>query len=246
MAKPAETDDSLKRLGGGRWQTRDERFTIEPQSGTWVVVDSEQTDDLGLARVRGPFGSLGAAKEAIVVARAAEPAESPLAAQLAKLRDRSEPPGPRRRPPGQRQSRRSRRPNRAGCTTSSPPNDERPAGSSTDSRKREPRIRREWPGATSSARSQPWLPSRSPGRSLRWGRTQDPWTSSGSSPMARTRASAFAGASWTATTGRSSSISRRSSVNEPGERRARLIATMRIFLAGATNEEREGLPARSS
>ena len=36
MAKP--TDDALKRLGGGRWQTRDERFTIEPQSGTWVVV----------------------------------------------------------------------------------------------------------------------------------------------------------------------------------------------------------------
>jgi hypothetical protein len=88
MAKPADKDESLKRLGAGRWQTRDERFTIEPQSGTWVVVDSEQTDDLGLARVRGPFGSLTAAKEAIGAAREAEPAESPLAAQLAKLRDR--------------------------------------------------------------------------------------------------------------------------------------------------------------
>jgi hypothetical protein len=88
MAKPADKDDSLKRLGGGRWQTRDERFTIEPQSGTWVIVDAEQTDDLGLPRVRGPFGSLTAAKEAIGVARETEPAESPLAAQLAKLRDR--------------------------------------------------------------------------------------------------------------------------------------------------------------
>lgn len=88
MAKPADKDDSLKRLGGGRWQTRDGRFTIEPQSGTWVVVDAEQIDDLGLPRVRGPFGSLTAAKEAIGGAREAEPAESPLAAQLAKARDR--------------------------------------------------------------------------------------------------------------------------------------------------------------
>jgi hypothetical protein len=85
MAKTAEQDESLKRLGGGRWQTRDERFTIEPQSGTWVVVDAEQTDDLGLPLVRGPFGSLGAAKTAIEGARGAEPAASPLAA---KLRDR--------------------------------------------------------------------------------------------------------------------------------------------------------------
>jgi hypothetical protein len=85
MAKATDTDDSLKRLGGGRWQTRDERFTIEPQSGTWVVVDAEQTDDLGLPLVRGPFASLGAAKVGIATARDAEPATSPLAA---KLRDR--------------------------------------------------------------------------------------------------------------------------------------------------------------
>lgn len=78
----ADKDESLKRLGGGRWQTRDERFTIEPQSGTWVVVDAEQTDDLGLPLVRGPFGSLGAAKTAIEGARGAEPAASPLAAKL--------------------------------------------------------------------------------------------------------------------------------------------------------------------
>ena len=65
MAKAKDDDESLKRLGGGRWQTRDERFTIEPQSGTWVVVDGEQTDDLGLPLIRGPFGSLGAAKDAI-------------------------------------------------------------------------------------------------------------------------------------------------------------------------------------
>jgi hypothetical protein len=78
------SDEPLKRLGGGRWQTRDERFTIEPQSGTWVVVDAEQTDDLGLPLVRGPFPSLTAAKEAIASARASEPATSPLAGRLAR------------------------------------------------------------------------------------------------------------------------------------------------------------------
>jgi hypothetical protein len=88
MAKPTDKDESLKRLGGGRWQTRDERFTIEPQSGTWVVVDAEQTDELGLALVRGPFGSLGAAKDAIAAARDAQPAASPLSERAAKLRER--------------------------------------------------------------------------------------------------------------------------------------------------------------
>ncbi len=48
--------DSLRRLGGGRWETRDGRFAIEPQSGTWVIVDNEQADELGLPLVRGPFG----------------------------------------------------------------------------------------------------------------------------------------------------------------------------------------------
>jgi hypothetical protein len=75
-------DDSLKRLGGGRWETRDGRFAIEPQSGTWVVVDNTQTDDLGLPLVRGPFGSLTAAKEAIEGIRTSGPAESPLAERL--------------------------------------------------------------------------------------------------------------------------------------------------------------------
>lgn len=76
---PDDADASLTRLGGGRWQTRDERFTIEPQSGTWVVVDTEQTDELGQPLVRGPFRSLAEAKAAIGAARATGPAASPLA-----------------------------------------------------------------------------------------------------------------------------------------------------------------------
>jgi hypothetical protein len=84
---PIDPDDSpLKRLGGGRWQTRDERFTIEPQSGTWVIVDGEQTDDFGMALVRGPFPSLTAAKDAISSARSSEPAASPLAERIERRR----------------------------------------------------------------------------------------------------------------------------------------------------------------
>jgi hypothetical protein len=74
----AGNDEGLRRLGGGRWQTRDERFTIEPQSGTWAIIDAEQTDDLGLPLVRGPFKSLTAAKEAIGAAREAAAPASPL------------------------------------------------------------------------------------------------------------------------------------------------------------------------
>jgi hypothetical protein len=83
---PKKTDDegSLKRLGGGRWQTRDERFTIEPQSGTWVIVDGEQTDDLGLPLVRGPFRSLTDAKAAVEAARGTAAPESPLADRIKK------------------------------------------------------------------------------------------------------------------------------------------------------------------
>lgn len=78
-----DDDESLRRLGGGRWQTRDERFTIEPQSGTWVIVDGEQADDLGMPLIRGPYRSLTDAKAAIGAARTAAPPTSPLAERVA-------------------------------------------------------------------------------------------------------------------------------------------------------------------
>lgn len=85
-AKPSDGDAPLKRLGGGRWQTRDERFTIEPASGTWTVVDADQTDDLGLPLVRGPYRSLTDAKAGIDEARAEGAAASPLAERLEQAR----------------------------------------------------------------------------------------------------------------------------------------------------------------
>jgi len=84
--RSASDNSSLKRLGGGRWRTRDERFTIEPDSGTWVVVDAEQADDLGLPLVRGPFRSLGDAKDAMAAASTSPPVASPLAGQEAAIR----------------------------------------------------------------------------------------------------------------------------------------------------------------
>ena len=74
-------DESLKRLGGGRWETKDGRFTIEPASGTWSIVDAEETDDLGMPLVRGPFRSLTDAKAAIADARTSAAPASPLAAR---------------------------------------------------------------------------------------------------------------------------------------------------------------------
>lgn len=88
-AKKTDDDRSLKRLGGGRWQTRDERFSIEPQSGTWVLVDAEQTDDLGLPLVRGPFRSLTEAKAAVEEARGMAAPESPLADRVKEAGGRS-------------------------------------------------------------------------------------------------------------------------------------------------------------
>ncbi len=94
---PVDPDDApLKRLGGGRWQTRDERFMIEPQSGTWVIVDGEQTDDLGMALVRGPFPSLTIAKAAIATARASAPAASPLTERIERRRAQPVPDAPPR------------------------------------------------------------------------------------------------------------------------------------------------------
>lgn len=90
--------ESLKRLGGGRWQSKDGRFTVEPESGTWVVVDNEQTDELGLPLVRGPFPSLTAARTAIDETRDAAPAESPLADRLERARREPTPRAAPRRP----------------------------------------------------------------------------------------------------------------------------------------------------
>lgn len=87
----AADDTSLKRLGGGRWASRDGRFRIESESGRWVVVDEEQTDELGLPRVHGPYGSLGDARTALERLATSAPEPSPLAERLATVKARPAP-----------------------------------------------------------------------------------------------------------------------------------------------------------
>jgi hypothetical protein len=86
MATADPKPDPLRRLGGGRWETKDGRFQIEPQSGTWVIVDTTQTNEFGLPLVRGPFPSLTSAREAIEVARGEGTVTSPLADRIEQAR----------------------------------------------------------------------------------------------------------------------------------------------------------------
>jgi hypothetical protein len=83
-------DEKLKRVGGGRWETKDGRYSIESESGTWVVIDNEQTNELGLPLVRGPFPTLTAARDAVLQSRGAEPARSPLAERIRTSRTNDE------------------------------------------------------------------------------------------------------------------------------------------------------------
>ena len=82
---PERTTSNLKRESAGRYRTTDGRFGVEQASGGWMVVDGEQTNELGLALVRGPFGSLDEARAAIEEARSGPPPTSNLAARIAAL-----------------------------------------------------------------------------------------------------------------------------------------------------------------
>jgi ribosomal protein S18 acetylase RimI-like enzyme len=68
----------LKRESAGRYRTRDGRFAVEQNSGRWLVLDSDQTDELGMPLLRGPFPSLDDAREAIRAARTGPAPTSPL------------------------------------------------------------------------------------------------------------------------------------------------------------------------
>jgi L-amino acid N-acyltransferase YncA len=81
--KAAADPTALKRAEAGRYVTGDGRFTVQQESaGSWVVVDEEQTNELGLPLVRGPFATLAEAKAGVAAAREAPAPESPLAERL--------------------------------------------------------------------------------------------------------------------------------------------------------------------
>ena len=70
---PAAKDpDALQRQQAGTYRTADERFEVRQADQGWFLVDSQRTDDLGQALVRGPFPTLKAVREAIPEARSAK------------------------------------------------------------------------------------------------------------------------------------------------------------------------------
>jgi ribosomal protein S18 acetylase RimI-like enzyme len=90
------TGERLKREAAGRYVSADGRFTVEQSSGRWMTVDAEETDDLGLPLVRGPFATLDEARDAIEAART-EPRPASDLASRAAARPRSKPAGARGR-----------------------------------------------------------------------------------------------------------------------------------------------------
>jgi ribosomal protein S18 acetylase RimI-like enzyme len=62
-------DEKLKRERAGTYRTADGRFTIEQSATGWLLLDSEQTNELGLPLARGPFATLDDARAAVADAR---------------------------------------------------------------------------------------------------------------------------------------------------------------------------------
>jgi GNAT superfamily N-acetyltransferase len=62
-------EEKLKRERAGTYVTADGRFTVEQSTTGWLVLDSEQTNELGLPLARGPYGTLDEARGAIADAR---------------------------------------------------------------------------------------------------------------------------------------------------------------------------------
>ena len=86
--------DTLKRERAGTYRTADGRFTIEGSSSGWLLLDGQQSDELGLPLARGPFPTLDAAKAAIGPARAGPP-PTPEVARRGGSRTAAKPSAPR-------------------------------------------------------------------------------------------------------------------------------------------------------
>jgi hypothetical protein len=68
--KPPPDPDKLARESAGSYRTGDERFLVrQDHGGKWYVTDTEQTNELGLELVLGPFATIAEAKAALSVQR---------------------------------------------------------------------------------------------------------------------------------------------------------------------------------
>lgn len=64
-----QSGDKLKRERAGTYRSGDGRFNVEQSSSGWLLLDAEQSDELGLPLARGPFATLDEARAAISPAR---------------------------------------------------------------------------------------------------------------------------------------------------------------------------------
>lgn len=60
--------DGLIRDAAGRYHTADGRFVVEHEGTRWYLRDTRQLDELGLPRVRGPYETLDAVRDAVASA----------------------------------------------------------------------------------------------------------------------------------------------------------------------------------
>ncbi len=86
---PPPDPSRLKRESAGRYVTGDGRFTVDQASGGWMVSDGEQTNELGLPLVRGPFATLAEAREGMEAARRGRAPISNLTDRIAEQRARA-------------------------------------------------------------------------------------------------------------------------------------------------------------
>lgn len=95
-ADAAADPDRLVRQAAGTYRTADERFEVRGSSTAgWFLVDTEQTNHFGQELILGPFGTLGAVREAVPPARSAKVRPiRPKAATSARRRARPAPPPP--------------------------------------------------------------------------------------------------------------------------------------------------------
>ncbi|HET6380171.1 MAG TPA: hypothetical protein VFH63_03940 [candidate division Zixibacteria bacterium] len=66
--EPAE--ERLRRQAAGRYRSEDGRFRVESSDGAWYVTDQETRDELGQAKLSGPYPTLEEATRAVAAARA--------------------------------------------------------------------------------------------------------------------------------------------------------------------------------
>jgi ribosomal protein S18 acetylase RimI-like enzyme len=75
--------EKLKRERAGTYRTTDGRFTVEQSTTGWLLLDGEQTNELGLPLARGPFDTLDSARAALADARSGPRPISDLAGRRA-------------------------------------------------------------------------------------------------------------------------------------------------------------------